>query len=140
MLPAGDADVLLVGGTCADVAGGNATGVPVLAVATGRTSRTDLDKVFGYAVLSWMIAGCWSRWRRWGRSQTGVRRFGCARRWVPLRRSGAAIRREWGASTMWSGLLTRTWPGAVTLGRPVCSHPGWLRRKTVGLSFGGGWA
>ncbi|MFE1365787.1 HAD hydrolase-like protein [Streptomyces anulatus] len=42
--PAWDADVLLVGGTCADVAGGNATGVPVLAVATGRTSRTDLDK------------------------------------------------------------------------------------------------
>ncbi|MFJ1786975.1 HAD hydrolase-like protein [Streptomyces anulatus] len=44
MAPGWDADVLLVGGTCADVAGGIATGVPVLVVATGRTSRTDLDR------------------------------------------------------------------------------------------------
>lgn len=42
--PGWDADVPLVEDTCVDVAGGIATGVPVLAVATGRTSRTDLDK------------------------------------------------------------------------------------------------
>ncbi|MEV5856568.1 HAD hydrolase-like protein [Streptomyces anulatus] len=42
--PGWDADVLLVGDTRAAIAGGIATGVPVLVVATGRTSRTDLDK------------------------------------------------------------------------------------------------
>ncbi|MFD6477067.1 HAD hydrolase-like protein [Streptomyces anulatus] len=36
------ADVLLVGDTPADVAAGRAAGVPVLAVATGRTSAAEL--------------------------------------------------------------------------------------------------
>ncbi|WP_432816397.1 HAD hydrolase-like protein [Streptomyces anulatus] len=44
MAPGWDADVLLVGDTRAGIAGGIATGVPVLVVATGRTSRADLDK------------------------------------------------------------------------------------------------
>ncbi|WP_327170039.1 hypothetical protein OG471_41340 [Streptomyces sp. NBC_01336] len=102
--------------------------------------RFVLAGVFGNAVLPWMIAGCWFTWKRWGRSPTGARRFGCARRWVPLRRSGAAIRREWAANIMWSGPLKRTWPGAATLDRPLHLHPGWMRRKAVGSSFGGGWA
>ncbi|WP_406144624.1 PH domain-containing protein [Streptomyces sp. NBC_01012] len=103
-------------------------------------TAVELAGVFRSAVLSWMIAGCWSRWKRWGSSQTGARPFGSARRWLPPRRCGAAVRREWAANITWSGLLKRTRPGAVTLDRPLHFPPGYMRRKTVGSSFGGGWA
>ncbi|MFJ8405654.1 HAD family hydrolase [Streptomyces microflavus] len=45
------ADVLLIGDTPADVAAGRAAGVPVLAVATGRTSAADLAEAGATATV-----------------------------------------------------------------------------------------